>query len=221
MEEENDIYDSDDNSSTSSVTSEKMIKKNKKIKDDEFEEMENESDMDNDDEYSDDELENENEDGELILDETTDKPLTLQSNFPDLEEDEDEEDEEDENYLQKFNEDIQKTIIQDHHPELHIHNNEEIDSLTTIVRDANGMIMDPLHTTLPFISRYERARVLGERAKQLNSGAIPFVDIDETMIDGYLIALKEFEEKRIPFIIQRPLPNGACEYWKLKDLEIL
>jgi DNA-directed RNA polymerase I, II, and III subunit RPABC2 len=104
---------------------------------------------------------------------------------------------------------------------LHIHNNEEIDSLTTIVRDANGMIVDPLHTTLPFISRYERARVLGERAKQLNSGAIPFVEIDETMIDGYLIALKEFEEKKIPFIIQRPLPNGACEYWKLKDLEIL
>jgi DNA-directed RNA polymerase I, II, and III subunit RPABC2 len=221
MEEENDIYDSDDNSDTSSVTSEKIIKKNKKIKDDDFEEMENESDMDNDDEYSDDEMENENEDPELLLDETNNKPLTLQSNFPDLEEDDDEEDEEDENYLQKFNEDIQKTIIQDHHPELHIHNNEEIDSLTTIVRDTNGMIVDPLHTTLPFISRYERARVLGERAKQLNSGATPFVEIDETMIDGYLIALKEFEEKKIPFIIQRPLPNGACEYWKLKDLEIL
>ena len=29
MEEENDIYDSDDNSDTSSVTSEKIIKKNK------------------------------------------------------------------------------------------------------------------------------------------------------------------------------------------------
>lgn len=221
MEEENDIYDSDDNSSTSSVTSEKIIKQNKKIKDDDFEEMDNESDMENEDEYSDDEMENENEDTELLLDETNNKPLTLQSNFPDLEEDEDEEDEEDENYLQKFNEDIQKTIIQDHHPELHIHNNEEIDALTSIVRDTNGMIVDPLHTTLPFISRYERARVLGERAKQLNSGATPFVEIDETMIDGYLIAVKEFEEKKIPFIIQRPLPNGACEYWKLKDLEIL
>ena len=221
MEEENDMYDSDDNSSSSSVTSEKIIKKNKKIKDDDFEEMDNESDMENEDEYSDDEMENEIEDAELLLDETNNKPLTLQSNFPDLEEDEDEEDEEDENYLQKFNEDIQKTIIQDHHPELHIHNNEEIDALTSIVRDTNGMIVDPLHTTLPFISRYERARVLGERAKQLNSGATPFVEIDETMIDGYLIAVKEFEEKKIPFIIQRPLPNGACEYWKLKDLEIL
>ena len=32
---------------------------------------------------------------------------------------------------------------------------------------------------------------------------------------------KEFEAKKIPFIVQRPLPNGACEYWRLSDLEIL
>ena len=34
-------------------------------------------------------------------------------------------------------------------------------------------------------------------------------------------ALKEYEEKKIPFIIKRPLPNGGCEFWKFKDLEIL
>ena len=44
---------------------------------------------------------------------------------------------------------------------------------------------------------------------------------DDNVIDGYLIALKEFEEKKIPFIIKRPLPNGGCEYWKAADLEIL
>ena len=41
------------------------------------------------------------------------------------------------------------------------------------------------------------------------------------MIDGYLIALKELEQKKIPFIIQRPLPNGKSEYWRLRDLEQL
>jgi DNA-directed RNA polymerase I, II, and III subunit RPABC2 len=41
------------------------------------------------------------------------------------------------------------------------------------------------------------------------------------MIDGYLIALKEFEEKKIPFIIRRPLPDGTSEYWRLSDLEII
>jgi hypothetical protein len=31
----------------------------------------------------------------------------------------------------------------------------------------------------------------------------------------------EFEAKKIPFIIARPLPNGATEYWHLHDLEVL
>ena len=33
--------------------------------------------------------------------------------------------------------------------------------------------------------------------------------------------IKEFEEKKIPFIIKRPLPNGGVEYLKFADLEIL
>ena len=59
------------------------------------------------------------------------------------------------------------------------------------------------------------------RAKQLNNGADPFVKVDRGMIDGYTIALKEMEEKKIPFIIARPLPNGGREYWKLQDLELI
>ena len=217
MEEEPENYDSENESDSDSSTDSVKIsskKKDKKVKIDE--------DLDEDDDLDEEEdIEYDDEDEKDELEETEYKPLALQS-FPDLdEEDEDDDDEEDENYLQKFGEDIQKTIVQDHHPELHIHNNEEIDALTTVVRDANGQIIDPLHQTIPFVSRYERARVLGERAKQLNSGAEPFIEIDETMIDGYVIALKEFEEKKIPFIIQRPLPSGASEYWKLKDLEIL
>jgi hypothetical protein len=31
----------------------------------------------------------------------------------------------------------------------------------------------------------------------------------------------EFEAKKIPFILARPLPNGSVEYWHLSDLEIL
>jgi hypothetical protein len=47
------------------------------------------------------------------------------------------------------------------------------------------------------------------------------VEVESDIIDGYLIAMKEFNEKKIPFIIKRPMPNGGCEYWKFKDLEIL
>jgi DNA-directed RNA polymerase I, II, and III subunit RPABC2 len=102
-----------------------------------------------------------------------------------------------------------------------IHNYDEVEALCTVVRDERGVIIDPLHRTLPFISKYERTRILGERAKQINDGAKPFVEVDASVIDGYLIAMKEFEEKKLPFIIRRPLSNGASEYWKLRDLEFL
>lgn len=135
--------------------------------------------------------------------------------------DENDDDDDDENYLQKISDNTKHDIIANFHPELYSHNDDEIQTLSKVVRDDNGMIVDPLHRTLPFITRYEKARLLGERAKQLNSGAKAFVEVDDNVIDGYLIALKELEEKKIPFIIKRPLPNGGCEYWKLADLEIL
>ena len=131
------------------------------------------------------------------------------------------EDEDGTQYLQKLDESVREQTIANHHPELIIHNYDEVEALTTVVRDERGIIIDPLHRTLPFLSKYERARILGERAKQINDGATPFVASDPSVIDGYLIALKELEEKKLPFIIRRPLNNGASEYWKLKDLEFL
>jgi DNA-directed RNA polymerase subunit K/omega len=137
----------------------------------------------------------------------------------DEDEDEDAEEEYDENYLQKFDESLQKNVISEHHPELVSHNYEEIEALCRVVRDERGIIMDPLHKTMPFITKYEKTKILGERAKQINAGAQSTVIVDENIIDGYLIALKEYENKSIPMIIRRPLPNGGCEYWRLDDLE--
>lgn len=130
-------------------------------------------------------------------------------------------DDDGEQYLQKLDESVRQQTIANHHPELIINNYEEVEALTTVIRDERGIVIDPLHRTLPFLSKYERTRILGERAKQINDGAKAFVNIDPSVIDGYLIALAELEQKKIPFIIRRPLSNGASEYWKLKDLEIL
>ena len=142
-------------------------------------------------------------------------------NGDDDDDDDDDEHDEDENYLQKFNENIKKNIITDYHPDLDFHNYEEIENLTTIIRNENGTIVDPLHKTLPFLTKYEKTRILGERTHQINSGSKPFIPVESDIIDGYLIALAELEQKKIPFIVKRPLPNGGCEYWKLKDLEII
>ena len=136
-------------------------------------------------------------------------------------------DEMDENYLMKFDKEIRKNYLVDFHPEMVINNYDEIQSLVNISRDNRGVIIDDFHKTLPFLTKYEKTRVLGQRAKQINSGAKSYLDASmliqngKPIIDGYLIALKELELKRIPFIIRRPLPNGASEYWKLEDLELI
>lgn len=138
------------------------------------------------------------------------------------EEDDDDEDEEDlDESLKKLEKDIDNDIILKHHPEIIQNNYDEILALCKIIRNDKGIIVDELHKTYPFITKYEYARVIGMRAKQLNNGADPFVKVDREMIDGYTIALKEMEEKKIPFIIARPLPNGGREYWKLQDLELI
>ena len=31
----------------------------------------------------------------------------------------------------------------------------------------------------------------------------------------------ELKERKLPFIIRRPLPSGGSEYWKVEDLELL
>jgi len=146
--------------------------------------------------------------------------LSQPSGFDNADIDSDDDDD-DENYLQKFDETIQQQIITDYHPELKYHNHDEVNNLSTVVRNEYGVIIDPLHQSVPFITRYEKAKILGERAKQLSSGAKPFVEVEDNIIDEYLIALKEFNEKKIPFIIKRPMPNGGCEYWKFEDLEII
>jgi len=133
----------------------------------------------------------------------------------------DDEEEKEEDYLQKIDDDYKENLISSYHPELHNINYDEVEALSKVVRDSDGNIIDPLHRTQPFVTKYEKARVIGERAKQINAGSKSFVSVDESVIDGYLVALKEFEEKKLPFIIKRPLPNGGCEYWKLHDLEIL
>jgi DNA-directed RNA polymerase I, II, and III subunit RPABC2 len=146
-------------------------------------------------------------------------PIEFEKHDSDYESDDDEE--EDDEYLQKFDREMRDNYILDQHPESINHNYDEIYNLAKVQRNKENIIIDDLHKTIPILTKYEKTRILGQRAKQLNNGAKPLVKLDTPLIDGYLIALKELEEKMIPVIIRRPIPNGASEYWHLRDLEIL
>jgi DNA-directed RNA polymerase subunit K/omega len=147
----------------------------------------------------------------------------LLQNMTGTQDEDEEEDEEDDNinYLQKFNNEVNRNYILETHPECAIHNQTEIQMLSTIVRNDKNIIIDDLHRTLPFLTKFEKARILGQRAKQINSGSKPFIPSESysNIIDGYKIAELELKQKLIPFIIRRPLTNGSSEYWKVSDLE--
>jgi DNA-directed RNA polymerase I, II, and III subunit RPABC2 len=166
--------------------------------------------FDSDDEYND-------GDEKYRLQTLTEETNMLSSD----DEDYDDSDDDGEQYLQKFSENLKHNIIERHHPELMMHNYQEVEAMCRVVRDEHGNIVDPLHKTMPFITKFEKAKILGERAKQINAGAQPTVQVEDEIIDGYLIALKEYEERKIPMIIRRPLPNGGSEYWRFADLELL
>lgn len=73
-------------------------------------------------------------------------------------------------------------------------------------------------TTYPFITKYEKTRIIGKRALQISCGATPLIDI-KGMIDPLKIAMEEYKHKKIPIIIKRTLPDGREEEWKLTEFE--
>ncbi len=186
-------------------------------------ESDDDADPDEETDEDDDDIELD-EDGEPVVKESVNKtskavkPKKINQLIID---DDDDDDEFDDNYFQKFDNDIIKNYVNEFHPECLNHNYDEIAKLSVVVRNSDNIIVDPLHRTIPYLTKYEKARILGQRAKQLETGARPLVKIPENIVDSYIIAELELREKKIPFIIRRPIPGGACEYWSLRDLEII
>lgn len=83
--------------------------------------------------------------------------------------------------------------------------------------------------TTKYLTIYEKTAIIGQRAEELykqykKDEFMPFVNITEDMINEYneldfiKIAEKELEEKKIPYMIQRLLPNNKYVIVDLKDL---
>ena len=103
------------------------------------------------------------------------------------------------------------------------HNNEDIQESVEIL-NANGSMngsgrgtAKEDRITTRYLTKYERARVLGTRALQISMNAPVMVALDgET--DPLKIAMKELRERKIPIIIRRFLPDGSHEDWSIDEL---
>ena len=72
-------------------------------------------------------------------------------------------------------------------------------------------------TTTPYMTKYERARILGTRALQISMNAPVLVQL-EGETDPLDIANKELREKRVPFTVRRFMPDGSWEDWGVDEL---
>lgn len=223
-DDDNDEIKSDDETIEVDTSSEKSLDDED---DEDDQEDEDEDDEGDEEEKEEDEEENkEDNDYEYNEDEVIEDDLNLDDNINDGLDDEydtDSDDSDDDMIVTTDLNKIDKSFV---HPLLDKTNLYDMKMKCEIVYEYDkscecDIIKDENHMTTPILSKYERSRVLGLRTNQLNNGAEPFIEIEEDIIDGYKIAELELKAKKIPYIIQRPIPNGKCEFWRLEDLQQL
>ena len=115
---------------------------------------------------------------------------------------------------------------------MRFHPEARIDTLETVSMDiqltnvppsflnADGQA-DPKHRSVPFLTQFEKTKVLGFRTNQLSQGARAYIAVPAHVTDLREIAKMELDARRLPFIIKRPMPDGSFEKWRLSDLLIL
>jgi DNA-directed RNA polymerase I, II, and III subunit RPABC2 len=134
------------------------------------------------------------------------------------ENDDDDEDHDDDDYKVLDESELKKENDNDND------NEDEIDCFYDIEQNEvnniqNNDVLKEDRITMPYLTKYERVRVLGTRAKQISLGAKILVkDVDLTTKSPIEIAKIELSHGVIPFKIRRPLPNGKIEEWKISEL---
>ena len=67
-------------------------------------------------------------------------------------------------------------------------------------------------------------KIIGIRTQQLSSGATPFIgNIKNVSSNMELrqVALEELKQGKLPFIIERVLPNKKKEHYRVRDLDLV
>ena len=107
-------------------------------------------------------------------------------------------------------------VLHRYHPETVVDYAEAIEPLIQVEQTppSGG---DKHHTSQPFLSVYEKTKILSFRSNQLAQGARPYVTVPEHMTNVLEIAKLELTQRKLPYIIKRPMPDKTFEYWRLSD----
>lgn len=108
-----------------------------------------------------------------------------------------------------------------HHPECRLYYSEDVLLNLPLNQYPPDPQKDKKHRSVPYLTIYEKTKIIGARANMLAQNARPLIEVPPHVTDVLEIARLELEQKRLPFILARPMPDGTFEYWRLQDLLIL
>lgn len=126
-----------------------------------------------------------------------------------------EEDQVNDSHRDKSNE-VKRIMDTNIQSEIKILSKKEIDNYNDFISKY-----DPINNkSNNILTIYEKTNILGVRMEQLALGADSYLDNDKAIKLGNVkeIAMQEFIEKKIPFIICRVLPDNSKEYWKFEHM---
>lgn len=79
--------------------------------------------------------------------------------------------------------------------------------------------------TRPYFTKYEFTSLMATRAQQLAEGAKPLANMDGLKTSDPMfvwnLARREIEQRKLPFVIRRQLPDGTAEFWSAQELEVI
>jgi len=95
---------------------------------------------------------------------------------------------------------------------------ENDDSITENHKSSIKKIHGKDRKTIPRLTSYEKARIIGTRSLQIENGSFANIVV-ENITESTSIAQKELEENKTPLYIGRPLGDGnSMEIWHSNEL---
>lgn len=127
-----------------------------------------------------------------------------------------EDDDGSQNFDESFNDEFNENDVEEEKEEEEQHDVELVDTGEQKIKE--NIIQAKERITTRFLTKYEKARIIGARALQISKNAPIMVETRPGEWDPLKIAERELLERKIPFIIRRYLPDNSYEDWRVDEL---
>jgi len=108
-----------------------------------------------------------------------------------------------------------------HHPECRLDYIDDILKRLPLASYPPNLEKERNHKSVPYLTIFERTKIIGFRANQIAQGARALIQVPNHISGVLEIARLELEQKKLPYILKRPMPDGTFEYIRLADLIIV